>query len=56
MNFYFDNKIELRTSYANQRGLAARDLGSDVECIHGATLADGCTVCRAAGTPLVAVA
>lgn len=53
MAFYFDGKPELRTSYGNQRQLAARDLGPGTQCIHWATLADGCDVCRASGTPLV---
>ncbi len=53
---YFDGKPELRTSYGNQRGLIERDLGPATECIHGATVATGCSACRRSGTPLVAVA
>lgn len=50
--FYFDGKPELRTSYANQRQLALRDLG-DVPCIHEQLLSAGCRLCRASGTALV---
>lgn len=49
----FGGRPEARTSYSNQRGLAARDLGRDVECIHGETLADGCRICRMSGSVLV---
>lgn len=53
---YFDGNAKLRllpTSYGNQRGLAARDLGADTLCAHGEKLGDGCTNCRAHGTPVL---
>lgn len=49
----FAGRPEARTSYGNQRALAARDLGPTRECIHGDTLADGCPVCRMSGSVLV---
>lgn len=51
----YDNKPERFTSYGNQRALAMRDLGQDVECIHGATFYDGCSICRMSGSVLVNV-
>lgn len=50
---YLAGKPEALTSYANQRGLAARDLGPDVLCAHGQRLADGCGSCRRSGCVLL---
>jgi hypothetical protein len=49
----FAGHPEIRTSYDNQRGLAARDLGGDVLCIHHATLNDGCRACRTSNSVLI---
>ncbi|HOY80545.1 MAG TPA: hypothetical protein PLB92_00260 [Rhodoglobus sp.] len=52
-DFYFAVKPELRTSYANQRGLALRDLGPEVKCIHEVSLSNSCGICRTSGECLV---
>jgi fructosamine-3-kinase len=49
---YFDGKPEAFTSYANQRAIAARELGSKTPCVHGVELWRGCDVCRFSGTPV----
>lgn len=54
--FYFAGKNELKTSYGNQRSIAARDLGGDTLCIHDKALRDGCSICRMSGEALVLVA
>lgn len=50
---YFAGRPEARTSYSNQRQLAARDLGGNTRCVHDASLTDGCTVCRMSGSILL---
>jgi hypothetical protein len=56
--FYFDNTPEIRTSYSNQRALAARDLPKGTKCIHDVVVDREveCFVCRVSGTVLVKVA
>lgn len=58
MNFYFDNKPEIRTSYSNQRLLAARDLPAGTKCIHDVVVDREveCSLCKVSGTVLVEVA
>lgn len=53
---YFEGRPELKTSYANQRGLAARAIGGDFKCLHGVALGDfdGCLICRTSGCVLLA--
>lgn len=48
--------VEHKTSYANQRGLAGRDLGISTLCAHGAPFMVGCTQCRQSGDVLVKIA
>lgn len=50
---YLEGRPEMFTSYGNMRGLAARDLGADVLCLHGKRLEDGCSNCRASGCVLL---
>lgn len=49
----FDGRPEIRTSYANQRGLAGRDIGLDARCAHRVAFSEGCTECRMSGGVLV---
>lgn len=45
----------LRTSYANQRQLAARELPADTLCVHGARIErhSGCASCYVSGCVLL---
>jgi len=49
----FAGKPEARTSYDNQRGLAARNLGGSTLCLHAERLDAGCFICRSSGSVLL---
>lgn len=49
----FEGRPEIRTSYGNQRGLAARDIGMDARCAHRVAFSLGCSECRTSGGVLV---